>query len=183
MTNTLVNKPITRAIKFKEDSQWLDILPSIDTSWTLMSQLLKEVSVKYPKADVLQKRKKYESAKEKTQRKDREYHQLGDLVKGTILTDNLQEAMVVVSFLINNFNVVKWEAFTGTLTNPYCGVIHVDIQLGNLVCELQITTRKNWTIKKESNHYNKTGRASEGAYLWIDADNFSDIQRGYLLGV
>ena len=182
MTNTLVNKPITRAMKFKEDPQWLDILPSIDSSWTLMSQLLKMVGEKYPTTDVLQKRKKYESAKEKTQRKGRSYHRLGDLVKGTILTDDLQEAIVIVNFLIDHMKVVKWEAFTGTIANPYCGIFHVDVRLGNLVCELQVTTRKNWRIKRESNRYYKTDRAADGAFLWVDADNFSDTQR-VLLGL
>ena len=179
---SLVNKPLTRAEKYQDDSAWLSTLPLIDESWGLMSQLLKSVNDKFPLVDVLAKRKKYESAKEKTQRKGRPYHQLGDLVKGVILTEDLQQTITVSNFLINHFNVVKWEVKVGNSDNPYCGVIHIDVQLGALTCEIQVMPKKTAEVKKKSNHFYKTGRPSEVAGLWSTVENFSLPQRA-LLGV
>lgn len=180
MTLSTVNKPIPRAVKFADDMEWLKILPSIDNSFSLMRNLLKGVSTKYPGVDVLAKKKRHTSATEKTVRKNCSYSQLGDLVKGLILTDNLQESIAVANYLVNNFTVVKWEAKTGTLENPYCGVFHIDILLGNLTCEIQVMPRKTSKVKKLSNSFYKTGRAEESSHLWKDVENFNDCQRAIL---
>lgn len=182
MTSTMISKPITRATKFKDDPEWLSVLPLIDTTGRELTKVLKQVSVKFPSADVLQWNKKYESAREKTMRKGRPYNQLNDLVKGVILTDSLQQSMAVVSFLLRHCEVVKWEAKVGDEMNPYCGALHVDIRLGNLTCEIQVMPRATWKIKKQSNHYYKTSRALEGAHLWSSVENFTPQQRK-LLGV
>ena len=179
---TIVCKPLTRAVKYAEDPQWLSVLPLIDSSWVEMTQLLEVTNGKFPLVDVLAKRKKYESAKEKTVRKGRQYCELGDLVKGVVLTDDLQQTIAVSNFLINNFTVVKWEVKTGTVDNPYCGVIHIDIRLGNLTCEIQVMPKATSKVKKVSNGFYKTGRASESSQLWKDVENFTENQRK-LLGI
>lgn len=182
MTTSTVNKPLTRATKFKDDLAWLEVLPKIDTTSRELTGLLKLVSTKFPAADVLQRQKQYASAKEKTQRKGCSYAQIGDLVKGTILTDTLQQSMAVVSFLLRHCNVVKWEAKTGNEGNPYCGALHVDLRLGGLTCEIQVMPRSTWAVKKQSNHYYKTNKALEGAHLWSEVQNFSQ-QQLKLMGV
>lgn len=182
MTSTMISKPLTRAAKFKDDPEWLSVLPLIDTTGRKLTQVLKQVSNRFPSADVLQWNKKYESAKEKVQRKGRPYNQLNDLVKGVILTNSLQESMAVTSYLLRHCDVVKWEAKTGCEGNPYCGALHVDLQLGGLTCEIQVMPRSTWAVKKQSNHYYKTNRAQEGAHLWSSVENFTPQQRK-LLGV
>ena len=179
---TLVCKPLTRAEKYQDDSAWLSVLPLIDISWGLMSQLLKSVNGKFPYAEVLGKKKAYASAKEKTVRKGRPYHQLGDLVKGVVLTDDLQQTIAVSNFLINHFDVIKWEVKTGSVDNPYCGVIHIDVQLGALTCEVQVMPKATSKVKKVSNGFYKNNRAREAAHLWNTVENFSPSQR-QLLGV
>lgn len=181
MTST-IHKPLTRAVKYQQDPAWLAVLPLIDTCGRELTKVLKQVSVRFPGADVLQWNKKYESAKEKTKRKGKPYTELNDLVKGTILTDTLQQSMAVVSFLLRNCEVVKWEAKTGDDMNPYCGALHVDIKLGDLTCEIQVMPRCTWTVKKQSNHYYKTSRALEGAHLWGSVENFTP-QQLKLMGV
>lgn len=175
MTSTLINKPITRAVKYQQDPEWLKVLPLIDSSSAQLAQLLQLVHTRFPEADVLQWNKKYKSAKEKVIRKDRPYNQLNDLVKGVVLTDTLQQSMAVVSFLLRHYEVVKWEAKTGSEGNPYCGALHVDIRLGGLTCEIQVMPRSTWAVKKQSNHYYKTGKAHEAAHLW-DVENFTPQQ-------
>lgn len=177
-----VNKPLTRAVKFKDDPQWLSVLPMIDITSRELTQVLKQVSNRFPSADVLQWNKKYESAREKVIRKGRPYNQINDLVKGVVLTDNLQQAMAVTSFLLRHCDVVKWEAKTGDNMNPYCGALHVDIRFGGLTCEIQVMPRSTWAVKKQSNHYYKTSRALEGAHLWSSVQNFTP-QQLKLMGV
>lgn len=181
MTST-VNKPITRAERFKDDLEWLKVLPLIDTTSRELTQVLKQVSVRFPTADVLQWNKKYESAREKVIRKGRPYNQINDLVKGVVLTDNLQQAMAITSYLLRNCEVIKWEAKCGDNMNPYCGALHVDLRLGNLTCEIQVMPKSTWAVKKQSNHYYKTDRALEGAHLWSSVPNFSQ-QQLKLMGV
>jgi len=177
---TSVCKPLTRAVKYVDDPQWLSVLPLIDSSWVKMTQLLQEVDKRFSYADVMAKKKAYASAKEKTLRKGRLYTELNDLVKGVILTDSLQETIVVSEFLITHSNVIKWELKKGSRNNPYCGVIHVDIQLGELVCEIQVMPKSTAKVKKFSNSYYKTGKAIETISLWASVENFSPSQ---LLGV
>ena len=179
---TTVCKPLTRAIKYADDPEWLSVLPLIDSSWAKMAQLLQLTNEKFPLVEVLGKKKAYLSAKEKTGRKGRPYAQLGDLVKGVVLTVDIQQTIAVSNFLINNFQVVKWEVKTGTVDNPYCGVIHIDVRLGNLTCEIQVMPRATAAIKKKSNGFYKTGRAQEATSLWSTVENFSLSQRA-LLGV
>jgi len=181
MTST-VTKPLTRAAKFKNDPEWLKVLPMIDTTSRELTQVLKQVSIKFPNADVLQWNKKYESAREKVIRKGRPYNQINDLVKGTILTDNLQQAMAITSFLLRHCNVVKWEAKTGTSELPYCGTLHVDVKIGSLTCEIQVMPRATWKVKKATNHLYKTNRAKEGADIWNTVQNFTP-QQLKLMGV
>ena len=180
MTST-VNKPITRAERFKDDLEWLKVLPLIDTTSRELTQVLKQVSVRFPSADVLQRQKQYASAQEKRVRKGVPYTSINDLVKGTILTDTLQQSMAVVSFLLRNCEVVKWEAKKGSEENPYCGALHVDLQLGGLTCEIQVMPKSTWAVKKQSNKFYKTGRAHEAAHLW-DVENFTE-QQLKLMGV
>lgn len=180
MTST-VTKPLTRAKRFKDDLAWLEVLPMIDATGRELTKVLKQVSVKFPAADVLQWNKKYESAREKVIRKSRPYQEINDLVKGVILTDNLQQSMAVVSFLLRHCDVVKWEAKTGDDMNPYCGALHVDLRLGNLTCEIQVMPKSTWAVKKQSNKFYKTGRAHEAAHLW-DVENFTE-QQLKLMGV
>jgi hypothetical protein len=180
MTST-VNKPLTRAVKYQQDPEWLKVLPLIDATSRELTQVLKQVSIKFPNADVLQWNKKYESAREKVIRKGRPYNQINDLVKGVILTNTLQQSMAVVSFLLRHYDVVKWEAKTGDNMNPYCGALHVDLLIGNLVCEIQVMPKSTWAVKKQSNHYYKTDRAQEGAHLW-NVENFTP-QQLKLMGV
>lgn len=182
MTSTLINKPLTRATKFKDDPAWLEVLPMIDTTGRELTQVLKQVSNRFPSADVLQWNKKYESAREKTVRKGRPYNQLNDLVKGVILTDTLQQSMAAVSFLLRHCNVVKWEAKTGSDTSPYCGALHVDIHLGSLTCEIQVMPRETWKVKRAHNKFYKSGCPMEGAEMWSSVENFTPQQRK-LLGV
>lgn len=181
MTST-VTKPLTRAAKFKDDPEWLKVLPLIDTSSRELTQVLKQVSNRFPSADVLQRTKRYESAQVKHARKGVPYTGINDLVKGTVLTDTLQQSMAVVSFLLRHCDVVKWEAKCGTEGNPYCGALHVDLRLGNLTCEIQVMPKSTWAVKKQSNHYYKTDRALEGAHLWSSVPNFSQ-QQLKLMGV
>lgn len=181
MTST-VTKPITRAVKYQQDQAWLAVLPLIDKTYQELAGLLKLISNKFPQADVLQRQKQYASAQDKTVRKGIPYHQINDLVKGTILTDTLQQAMAITSFLLRHCNVVKWEAKTGDNMNPYCGALHVDLRLGNLTCEIQVMPKSTWAVKKQSNHYYKTDRALEGAHLWSSVQNFSQ-QQLKLMGV
>jgi hypothetical protein len=183
MTST-VNKPLTRAVKYQQDPEWLKVLPLIDTTSRELTQVLKQVSVKFHQADVLQWNKKYESAQEKTVRKGRSYTELNDLIKGVILTDNLQQAMAVVSFLLRlpNCQIIKWEAKTGSETSPYCGALHVDLRLGHLTCEIQVMPKATWKVKKAHNHYYKTGRPMEGADMWNGVQNFTP-QQLKLMGV
>lgn len=182
MTSTLINKPLTRATKFKDDLAWLEVLPMIDTCGRELTKVLKQVSNRFPSADVLQWNKKYESAREKTVRKGRPYQEINDLVKGTILTDTLQQSMAVTSFLLRHYEVVKWEAKVGTPEVPYCGTLHVDVKIGSLTCEIQVMPRATWKVKKCTNHLYKTGRAPEGAALWSNVENFSQ-QQLKLMGV
>ena len=180
--NSLVCKPLTRADKYKEDQAWLSVLPLIDSSWVGMTQLLQTVNGNFPLVKVLAKRKAYLSAQEKTTRKGRPYAELGDLVKGLILTGDLDESVAIANFIINHFNVVKWEVKLGSKDNPYCGVIHIDVLLDGLVCELQIMTEATAKVKRKSNHFYKTNRAQEGAHLWEEVNNFTEAQL-QLLGV
>lgn len=182
MTSTMINKPVTRAAKFKDDPEWLKVLPLIDKTYQELAGLLKLISNKFPQADVLQRQKQYGSAREKTQRKGCSYSQIGDLVKGTILTNTLQESMAAVSFLLRHCDVVKWEAKVGSETSPYCGALHVDLRLGNLTCEIQVMPKSTWAVKRAHNHYYKTGRPMEGAELWNDVQNFTP-QQLKLMGV
>lgn len=181
MTST-VNKPLTRAVKYQQDPEWLKVLPLIDATSRELTQVLKQVSIRFPNADVLQWNKKYESAREKVIRKGRPYNQINDLVKGVIITNTLQESMAITSFLLRNCEVVKWEAKKGSEENPYCGALHVDLLIGNLTCEIQVMPRSTWAVKKQSNHYYKTNRALEGAHLWNDVPNFTP-QQLKLMGV
>lgn len=57
-----VCKPLTRAMRYADDLQWLQVLPLIDESWELMSQLLKSVDGNFPLVKVLAKKKAYLSA-------------------------------------------------------------------------------------------------------------------------
>lgn len=181
MTSTVISKPITRAERFKDDPEWLAVLPLIDKTYQELAGLMKLISNKFPQADVLQRQKQYASAQEKTVRKGIPYHQINDLVKGTILTENLQQSMAVVSFLLRHCNVIKWEAKCGDNMNPYCGALHVDIKLGGLTCEIQVMPKSTWAVKKQSNKFYKTGRAHEAAHLW-DVENFTE-QQLKLMGV
>jgi hypothetical protein len=182
MTSTLINKPITRAVKFKDDPEWLSILPLIDNSSVQLAQLLQLVHTKFPTADVLQRQKQYASAQKKRKRKEVPYQSINDLIKGTVLTDTIQQAMAVVIFLLRHCDVVKWEAKTGDNMNPYCGALHVDIRFGGLTCEIQVMPRSTWVVKKQSNKFYKTGKANEASHLWNDVPNFSQ-QQLKLMGV
>ena len=181
MTST-VNKPLTRAERFKDDQAWLYVLPLIDTTSKELTKVLKQVSVKFSNAEVLQWNKKYESAREKVIRKGRPYNQINDLVKGVVLTENLQQAMAITSYLLRNCEVIKWEAKCGDNMNPYCGALHVDLQIGGLTCEIQVMPRSTWAVKKQSNKFYKTGKANEASHLWNDVPNFSQ-QQLKLMGV
>lgn len=179
---TSVCKPLTRAVKYQDDPAWLSVLPLIDGSWVMMTQLLKTVDGNFPLVKVLAKKKAYLSAQEKTIRKGRPYAELGDLVKGLILTNDLDETVAVANFIINHFHVVKWEVKVGSKINPYRGVIHLDILLDELVVEVQVMPEATAQVKKKSNSFYKTNRAEEGAHLWHGVKNFSEAQL-QLLGV
>lgn len=177
---TLTQKPIPRAIKY--DPMWVKTLPLIDDSYSLMRDLLKCVNDKYSFVEVLANKKGYESALNKTTRKGKSYLELGDLVKGLILTNTLQQTIVVSNYLTARYDVVKWEAKKGTLDNPYCGVIHIDVRLGNLICEIQVMPKDTAEVKKKSNHYYKNNIPNEVKDLWSNVENFSESQR-MLMGI
>jgi len=173
MTSTVTKPLIKRA---QMDSKWLEVQPFIQESFQDIRKVLKKVSEFLPTCNVLSRCKKRESAAEKLVRKGySSYFQIGDLVKGTILTDNLDESLTVVNYLITHFNVIKCESKKGSEENPYCGAIHVDISLGKLTCEIQVMPKATWKIKSKSNHYYKTGRAHEVAHLWSNVENFNNL--------
>jgi hypothetical protein len=180
---SVVCKPLTRAQKYQDDPQWLQVLPLIDSSWAMMAQLLQSVDGKFHQAKVLQWKKKYESAKEKSSRKNVPYGQINDLLKGVVLTENLQQTIAVANFILNHSNVVKWEVKVGdNPLKPYRGVIHIDVRLGNLTCEIQVMPYSTWKVKRLTNASYKTGNASNDGAIWSTVENFSASQR-LLLGV
>jgi hypothetical protein len=174
MTTSTVTKPLTKA---RMDPRWVQVQPSIQHTWNELKGLLQSVYEYLPTSDVLSWCKKRESASEKLVRKGYEsYFQINDLVKGVILVDNIDEAITIANFLQAKTNVVKLEAKVGVPNKPYCGSIHLDIQLGSLVCEIQIMPRATWKVKRATNSMYKQGVPEQGADLWNTVQNFTNSQ-------
>lgn len=177
---TTTHKPLTRTMM---DPRWLEVQPSIQHTWNELRVLLQSVSEFLPTSDVLSWCKKRESAGEKLIRKGFDsYTKINDLVKGVILVDTLDEAVAIANFIQTNTKVVKLEAKVGTPDKPYCGSIHLDVKLGNLVCEVQVMPRATWKVKKATNGFYKQGVPELGAPLWNTVANFNNKQLKALEG-
>jgi hypothetical protein len=147
-----------------------------------MSELLHDVLLEWSEVDVLLSKKQYASAREKVTRKGYSFIEFPDLVRGAILTNNLDEAIEVVGFLLCHSEVVKWEVKVGSPDNPYCGAFHLDIKLGELSCEVQVMPKSTWKVKKEAHGCYKEGKPELAAPLWASVESFTQEQRE-LLGV
>ena len=167
-------KPILKT-SLQEDKSWWELQPTIDNSLEALSNLLKQIEGQFNDSTTLVRKKRHGSDKEKLSRKGYSYYkQCTDLVKGSVIVNTIDEVVLTALYLSSLSQVAKLEVKTGTPDNPYRGAIHLDIILGELTCEVQVMTSNAWTAKKESNHYYKTNRPQDGAYLWKDIETFSD---------
>lgn len=177
MTTTMC-KPLKRA---DMDPKWLEVQPLIKDSLSELKGLLHGVYDFLPTSDVLSWCKKRESAAEKMIRKGRQsYTEINDLVKGVVLVDSLDEAIAVANFIRANTSVVKLEPKVGTEGKPYCGSIHLDVQLGALVCEIQVMPRATWKVKRVTNASYKQGTAAQDVEVWSSVENFTEGQLAQL---
>lgn len=175
-------KPIKRLESSELDQDWAEAQSWAHLAWLELGQLFHDVVLSGWDCDVLLSKKQYASAKEKVARKGYSYMQFPDLVRGAILTNNLDEAIEVVGFLLCHSEVVKWEVKVGSADNPYRGAFHLDIKLGELTCEIQVMSKKTWKVKKEAHVSYKAGKPEEAAPLWASVESFSQEQLE-LLGV
>ena len=76
--------------------------------------------------------------------------EITDYLRGAIVLNNKQRVKEAVQYLNNRSNVVKWE-FKNTPKigdrMGYRGSYHLDINLGGLICEVQIMTKSLWKLK------------------------------------
>lgn len=164
------------------DQDWAEAQAWAHVAWLEISELFHDVTLCGWDCDVLLSKKQYASAREKRVRKGYSYMEFPDLVRGAILTNNLEEAIEVAGFLLCHCEVVKWEVKVGTPENPYRGSFHLDLKMGELSCEVQVMPKATWKIKSDAHHSYKEGRPERAASLWAQVESFSQEQRE-LLGV
>lgn len=169
-------KPILKST-LSNDAEWESIQPAITESLSLIGELLSKVEYTYKDSVVMVKRKRHGSALEKKGRKGyQHYLECRDLVKGVVLTEDLDQVVWAANLINQSSNVCKLEVKTGNPSNPYKGAIHIDIKLGNLICEIQVMTKAAWEVKKESNPLYKQGKPELGKELWSQVQSFSSAQ-------
>lgn len=157
--------------------EWKAVSILMQDSWLLLKEVFKTLESNNKNYSFLLSKKQFASAREKLERKGYfSFKQFPDLVRGAVLTKNLEESIQVLDFLISNYNVTKWEVKKGTQENPYRGSFHLDIVLGELTCEVQVMPRATWAIKRVSHQFYKSGRAAEAADLWDEVETFSKPQ-------
>lgn len=166
-------KPILKSA-LVADTAWWAVVPTIEQCLLELSGLLAQVEEAIPSCTTLVRKKRHASAQEKLGRKGyQSYMECTDLVKGSVITNSIDEVVSAALILSSIGQVVKLEVKTGSPSNPYCGAIHLDLLINGLTCEIQIMTATSWSIKKESNSFYKQGRPAEGASLWVNAPNFN----------
>lgn len=165
----------------KVSPEWRAIKPFMETSLSLLKGgILSQVKRHHQGVKAWGRLKTFSSASEKLNREGKEYsnyQDITDLVKGVVLTQDLLEATKVVSFLLNHCEVVKWELKRGDRHNPYKGVYHIDILIGGLMCEIMVTSRQIWEVKKQSNRFYKTGQAPLTSPLWEGVNIPRNLER------
>jgi hypothetical protein len=164
-----VERPILK------DREYKAIEPLLDTAMSILISVFKELDAQGYVTFV--RKKAYKSSREKLIRKGlTDYLSLTDLVKGTVLLNDLDSIILVVAYLKGQLDTAKIEVKVGDVMNPYKGVVHLDVVVEGVVCEIQVTTETNWAIKKESNPFYKNGCPTETASLWEYADTFTNAQ-------
>ena len=76
--------------------------------------------------------------------------EITDYLRGAIVLNNKKRVKEAVQYLNNRSNVVKWEFKETPKIGDrmgYRGSYHLDINLGGLICEVQIMTKSLWKLK------------------------------------
>lgn len=155
------------------DKQWKAVKPQMDVALASLREVFQSVAESVaPGAEYVARTKERASAAEKLERKPQytEYAQLPDLVRGAILCADTAQVKDVCRFLYTVADVAKLEVKQGTDENPYRGVIHLDIRLNGLICEVQICTANTWKVKKQAHKLYKAGKAMAALPLWENVE-------------
>jgi ppGpp synthetase/RelA/SpoT-type nucleotidyltranferase len=93
------------------------------------------------------------SFKNKTVKREKAPEKVFDVLRGAILVDNKNQIDAVIANLKKNFLVKKVDHKDkpDLAKDPlgYYGAVHVDVVVNDMICEIQVMTKKLWKAKNE----------------------------------
>jgi putative nucleotidyltransferase with HDIG domain len=93
-------------------------------------------------------RKTLDSTYEKFKRKKRDIGTFSDLLRAVIVISSKTNPKNIINGIKYYFNIVKIDEKTSSGETPYEGVIHIDVNVDGLICEIQIMSRHLHTYKQ-----------------------------------
>jgi (p)ppGpp synthase/HD superfamily hydrolase len=94
--------------------------------------------------------KQFDSFIDKTAKRGKDPKQMSDIIRGAILGSTQDDVERIVKNLRKFGRIHKYEVkkLTGGDKFGYYGSHHVDVQVGNVIAEIQVMTKRLWTYKK-----------------------------------
>jgi len=120
--------------------------------------LLKNVGIGQVITDI----KSRSSFYDKVENRGKDIKKIHDVLRGAILVDSKEDIHKVVKWLIANSKIQKVDYKTKP-EGPfgYFGPVHIDVLVDDMLCEVQVMTKKLWKYKEKTDEFYSKYRSSD----------------------